>query len=187
MDSQPEALFRRVDDSAAEITSGRTGWNRPLREQLRWIRVNQKPYLTQRQLALLARADLNSISEFELGKKKDIGLLTLRRWVRAMGCELYVKIAMKSYRGRGAHRVEGPELPPPPELFRKKTGVGRWQAAEYRRLMGKIYRPPSRQKSSKATSGKPDSPKTPAIDPTNPFDFDDSRPPTPHGMPDSTA
>ena len=57
MDSQPEALNQRVHECDAEITSGRTGWNRSLREQLRWIRVNQKPYLTQSQLALLARAE----------------------------------------------------------------------------------------------------------------------------------
>ena len=166
------AAVSKVRDPKADIMDGRTRWNLSLRNQLRWLRVCQKPYMTQAQLAVLARTDGSTISEFERGKTFNIGVQTLRRWVRALGCELYIKIESKPSRAKGAFLLEGPALPPPPKLIRKATGVGRWQAEEYARLMGRKGRHKTVIGRRRAISGKDDSQTTPAIDPLNPFDFD---------------
>ena len=172
-------------DYTSACADGRLPWNKSLRDQLRLLRAQQKPYMTLHQLALLAQTDASTISEFETGTRLNIQLQTLRKWVRALGCEVYIKIAPASKRhpGKDTFLLEGPALPSPPKLIRKGTGVGRWQAAEYRRLLGKTYVPPGRKQLPKGKVGRPRSRKMPACDPTNPFDFDDTSPPRPRGSP----
>jgi transcriptional regulator with XRE-family HTH domain len=137
----------------SSIADGRTGWNRSLSDQMRWLRVKQKPYMTQAQLAYLCNTSISTISEFETGEATNLKLSTLRKYARALGCEVYIKLVSKPSRAKGAYLLEGPALPPMPKLVRKATELGRWQQAEYKRLMGKIYRPPSRRKTGSRRHG----------------------------------
>ena len=181
------AVCTKVKLARSDIANNRSPWNLPLRQQLRWMRITQKPYLTQSQLAQLAGVNTSTITEFETGEHANMQLQTLRKVVRALGCELYIKIELKPYRGKAVKNqflVEGPALPRPPKLIRKGTERARWQAEEYARLMGKTPRQFERARKAKAISGNPDLPKSKKsrLDPDNPFDFDArKKPPKPPG------
>ena len=132
-----------------------------LAERIRWLRVRQKPFMSQRQLAVLARMSIDKISLIESGKKTNITLDVLRRIAHALDCKLFVTIKSKPYKTGEGIPLLSPELPPLPKRKGKTSEIGHLMAAKHGRSYWKNYprrKRPELHTATSDTAGSADAP-----------------------------
>ena len=150
-------MVRRVSKKLSMINSSD---HQTLPERIRWLRAKQKPFMTQKQLAEIARMEVKTIHLIEKGNMSALNmkLNTLKRIAYALGCRVYITIKSKpSRRGVECQPLDH-ELPPLPKRTGKSSVQGRMLAELHGRSYQKNYRRRPRPPRQIETSETPDLP-----------------------------
>lgn len=102
-----------------------------LHERIKWLRQNQKPYMTQAQLAAATGIRQYQIGQIEMGNPTftNMKLNRLRTLAHGLGVDVYINFRSRNGGPSTAFLLERLPLPEPPPRPSKLTPGARWQAA----------------------------------------------------------
>ena len=123
-----------------------------LGQQIKRLRVSQKPYMTQLQLCHRAGIVIDTFLKVERDQNLNIETTTLRKIAHALGCRVFVSIKKTPSRKVEEYPLSGPELPPLPERTDKISGRARRLAVLHDSLRRKKRRQRKRLLPRKETS-----------------------------------
>src|SRR5258705_14019101 len=86
-----------------------------LSQRLRWLRQNQKPYMTQEQLAYASGVSVQLIRLYETGGQIHMGTETIQKLAAALGCRFSIRLKRLSNRETMEFPAPSSPLPPVPK------------------------------------------------------------------------
>jgi transcriptional regulator with XRE-family HTH domain len=133
-----------------------------LGQRIKWLRAQQKPPMTQLQLADRAHVNIRNVLNFERDRSTSKQFETLYRIAVALNCYLFINLRMKAPRypenrtfpPQAVFPPGLPELPPPPEWKGKASVEARVLAAKVLRYPWRTDHQRQWRARHKATSGK---------------------------------
>lgn len=134
----------------------RSNIHQTLPQRIKWLRMNQKPYMTQTQLSELSRVSQDMISRLENCNTSALNMRisTLKKIAQALGCQIYVNLKVRPSQSEAECLPLDHDLPPLPKQKRRTTDRHRALVAKYGNSPWKEPPQPKRSSRSKATSGK---------------------------------
>ena len=99
-----------------------------LSQRLRWLRQNQKPYMTQEQLAYASGVSVQFIRLYETGGQIHMGTETIQKLAAALGCRFSIRLKRLSNRETMEFPAPSSPLPPVPKRQGKISVQARTQA-----------------------------------------------------------
>lgn len=128
-----------------------TNEHQALHQRLRWLRQNQKPYMTQEQLATASGVSISFIKSYEVGGVVHMSTETLRKLAHGLGCKLTIRMTRLSNREIIDCLPEGPPLPPVPKRKSKISAEARTRALSRERSPWSVARQQRLERSRKSS------------------------------------
>ena len=127
-------------------------------ERVKHLRMQQKPYMTQAQLAYMARLNKKFIYLLEKNHPStfNIRIDTLRKVANALGHEVFFTIKKRPSHVEGECQPSGPALPAPLKRIDRISARGQAKALSLSQTYWKKYRRRPRSQRRKETSDTPD-------------------------------
>ena len=126
--------------------------------QIKYMRAQMRPFMTQQQLADRSGVSLCTIQAIEVDRTTACNpqIMTLKKLAHAMDCRVFVTMRprkeKKPSRASGGFPLEYPEAPDLPKRTHKATGQARKRALSSVRSYLKNYRRRAYHEQHKATS-----------------------------------